>query len=285
MTRQTEGKQPVAFAAMKQYTGKRSRSMKNFYIATMGADFCRYAKAHDTGIELDQFCMAENLEGVKYENVKQEIMQIMEDSGIGGSDMVLHAPFNELHPAAIDPEALRLARRRMEQAYHVCEDFGIRKMVVHSGYLPHVYFKSWHTERSVEFWTDFMADKPEDFVICIENVLDDEPYMMRDMMEKIREKGGHSNIGICLDTGHANCISDTDVHEWIRTLCPYINHFHIHNNDGEHDLHSTFAEGVLDMQSLLDLAGELCDPGTTYTIEVMECGSAVEWLASQGWLR
>ena len=129
MTRQTEGKQPVAFAAMKQYTGKRNRSMKNFYIATMGADFCRYAKAHDTGIELDQFCMAENLEGVKYENVKQEIMQIMEDSGIGGSDMVLHAPFSELHPAAIDPEALKLARRRMDQAYRACEDLGIKKMV------------------------------------------------------------------------------------------------------------------------------------------------------------
>lgn len=259
--------------------------MKKFLIATMGADFRRCAEKFDTGIEIDFFCMAENLDGRKYEGVSRELGKLIDSSGISGEDMVLHAPFNELHPAAIDPEALRLARRRMEQAYHVCEDFGIRKMVVHSGYLPHVYFKSWHTERSVEFWTDFMADKPEDFVICIENVLDDEPYMMRDMMEKIREKGDNSNIGICLDMGHACCISDTDVHEWIRTLCPYINHFHIHNNDGEHDLHSTFAEGVLDMQSLLDLAGELCDPGTTYTIEVMECGSAVEWLASQGWLR
>ena len=144
--------------------------------------------------------MAENLEGVKYENVKQEIMQIMEDSGIGGSDMVLHAPFSELHPAAIDPEALKLARRRMDQAYRACEDLGIKKMVADQDICP-MYISNHGIRNCREFWTDFMADKPEDFVICIENVLDDEPYMMRDMIEKIREKGGHSNIGICLDTG------------------------------------------------------------------------------------
>lgn len=260
-------------------------NMKKYFIATMGADFRKYVMDRDVGIELDFFCMAENLEGSRYDAVSREIRKLMDSCNISGEDMVLHAPFNELHPAAIDPGALELARRRMEQSYHVCEEFGIKKMVVHSGYMPHVYFKSWHNERSVEFWTEFMSSKPEDFKLCIENVLEDEPYMMRDMLEAVRKDGGSGNIGICLDIGHANCISGVDAAQWIETLHPYINHFHIHNNDGQHDLHKPFEDGTMDVKALLDKAQQLCAPETTYTIEVMDCGDAVEWLTKGGWIK
>lgn len=258
--------------------------MKKFYIATMGTDFQKYVKANGTGIELDQFCMAENLEGSSFERTAAEIRKLMDETGLSGSDMVLHAPFSELYPAAIDPEALRLAEKRMAQAYDACRAFDINKMVVHSGYIPNVYFKSWQTERSVLFWTEFMKDKPEDFRLCIENVMDDEPYMMRDMMEGIRQRSGFSNIGICLDTGHANCVSDVDVTDWIEVLSPYISHFHIHNNDGAHDQHASFEQGTMDMDQVLETAQRLCSPDTTYTVEVMECGRAAEWLRAAGWL-
>lgn len=258
--------------------------MKNLFIATMGADFRKYAEADNLGIELDYFCMAENLDGQKYEPCCSQVSRLAEKLGFTGKDFVLHAPFNELHPAAIDPGALELLKKRMKQAYGVCERFGINKMVVHSGYMPYVYFKSWHTERSVEFWTEFMKDKPDTFRICIENVLEDEPYMMRDMIEKIRAAGG-SNIGICLDIGHANCMSDVDAAEWITVLGPYISHFHLHNNDGSGDLHQPFGDGTMDVENLLKLAEEACGEDVTYTIEVMKCGEAVEWLKDRNWMQ
>ena len=49
-----------------------------------------------------------------------------------------------------------------------------------------------------------MADQPEDFEICIENVLDDEP----DMMVAIAKGCDDPRIGLCYDVGHANIISD-----------------------------------------------------------------------------
>ena len=141
--------------------------MKNLYIATIGEDFACWVKKTQSGLELDQFCMAENLDEPKYESCCKEIRRLFTDCKVSPEHAVLHAPFNELHPAAIDPLAKDLARHRMEQAYTACKDLGISKMVVHSGYVPHIYFKSWHQEQSVKFWTGFMADKPADFQLCI----------------------------------------------------------------------------------------------------------------------
>ena len=111
--------------------------MKNLYIATIGEDFACWVKKTQSGLELDQFCMAENLDEPKYESCCKEIRRLFTDCKVSPEHAVLHAPFNELHPAAIDPLAKDLARHRMEQAYTACKDLGITKMVVHSGYVPH----------------------------------------------------------------------------------------------------------------------------------------------------
>lgn len=248
------------------------------HIATIGENFAHWVKKTNSGLELDQFCMAENLDGPQYEQCCKEIRQLFAECGVSPEHAVLHAPFNELHPAAIDPLAKDLARRRMEQAYTACKDLGISKMVVHSGYVPHIYFKSWHQEQSAKFWTEFMADKPDSFQLCIENVLEDEPQMMADMMKEIRSRS-KKQIGICLDIGHANCMSEIPVSEWIRILAPYINHFHLHNNDGSYDWHASFDEGSMDIHALLQQAQKQCRPQTTYTVEVIQCGKAMEWLA------
>ncbi|NLD19459.1 MAG: TIM barrel protein [Clostridiales bacterium] len=268
--------------------------MSRFYVATVGDGFERQLKEHNIGVEFDYFCQAENLEGAGFMRSAAEITRLKKAYGYSEKNMVLHAPFNELHPAAIDREALELAKKRMKQAYGMCESFAVKKMVAHSGYLPFVYFKSWHRDRSVEFWTEFMADKPEDFILCIENVLEDEPYMMAELMEAIEEASGKTlkralaktlpvpNIGICLDIGHANCMSEVALEEWIRTLAPYIRHFHLHNNDGKGDRHLAFHEGQVDIAELLDLAKELCREDTTYTVESIDCEASVKWLSERG---
>lgn len=259
--------------------------MKKYFAATVGTEFEQYVREKSLGIELDFFCTAENLKGEKYDSCCAEIERLMKDCRISGDDMILHAPFNELHPAAIDEEALLLAKKRMRQSYSICEKFGIKKMVVHSGYLPFVYFKSWHIEKSVEFWHEFMKGKPGDFTICIENVLEDEPYMIADMMEKINEDGQWPNIGICVDIGHANCMSKEDIYTWIRVLSPYIKHMHIHNNDGEHDLHASFDTGTMDIESVLNFTERICMGDITYTSEVIDCGGGIAWLERKGYLK
>lgn len=253
-----------------------------FYQATIGNDFRQQLNKYNIGIEIDHFCQPENLQGHSYRRSMEEVGAMIEAAGLDGDSLVLHGPFNELHPAAIDPEALALAKKRIDQAYDICTLLGVRKLVLHSGYMPFVYFKSWHRDRSAEFWREFMEGKPQDFTLCIENVLEDEPYMMAELMEALEAK--NANIGICLDVGHANCISNVPVSQWIETLAPYIRHFHLHNNMGSKDQHLPFDEGTLKMDDILKQANELCREDTTYTSETINCQSSLKWLKERGYI-
>ena len=245
-------------------------------IATCCPGWKQIAGEFGVGIELDQYCQAVNMDGDKSEKVKAVIEKDLKQY----KGLVLHAPFNELFPAAIDPRARELAMERYRQAADLAHHFGIRRMVVHSGYMPHVYFKEWHIPRSVEFWTEFMKDQPEDFEICIENVLDDEP----DMMAAIARDAADPRIGLCYDAGHANIVSDRDQDDWLRTMAPYLKHLHIHNNDGNKDLHRALTDGTLDMERLLDGVLQQCAPDTTVTAEILSDRASFVWLRQQGYL-
>lgn len=53
--------------------------MKNLHIATIGEDFAHWVKKTQSGLELDQFCMAENLDEPKYESCCKEIRRLFTD--------------------------------------------------------------------------------------------------------------------------------------------------------------------------------------------------------------
>lgn len=251
---------------------------EQIYIATMADDFRETSERYNTGIEIDHYCMASNMDEPAFPVVHAQVERILS----GKVHAVLHAPFNELHPAAIDPRALELAERRLEEAYEVACSHGIHRMVVHSGYLPFVYFKKWHIKRSIAFWERFMRNKPEHFHIYIENVLEDEPYMLAEMFEALDQK----NIHCCLDTGHANCMSDVPVEEWARALAPFIGHVHLHNNNGEHDLHASLDDGTANLARALEIL-ELSERNgrqTTYTLECRKSMESYQWLESNGFI-
>ena len=252
------------------------RNIKDrLYIATVCAEHEEIIEKYGIGIELDQFCDPRAIDGETAEDTKAEIEGIL----LKADRCVLHAPFSELFPAAIDPKARLLAMQRLQQACELADKYGAPKMIVHSGYVPLVFYKEWHEDRSVEFWEELMADC-NDLVITVENVMDDEPYMIKKMIERIK----NPNIKLCFDVGHAACISEVPVLEWLEVLAPYLGHIHIHNNDGTHDWHKPIFEGKVDMEEFLDKVIELCDPDTTITIESLEGLSSMEWLAERGYL-
>lgn len=246
------------------------------YIATACEQHWEILRQYGIGVELDQFCMPENLDGEAASAVCREIETLLPLA----SGCVLHGPFHELFPAAIDPKARALAMERLNAAARLALQYGAKKMVVHSGYAPLIYFKEWHLDRSIEFWHEFMADKPMDFHLVIENVMEDEPYMLAELAARLN----HPRIKVCLDAGHAACVSKVPASEWIQALAPYLGHLHLHNNDGKNDLHQPLLEGVIDMGGVLDLALDLCDADTSITIESIDGLSSMAWLAKEGYL-
>lgn len=57
--------------------------MKNLYIATIGEDFARWVKKTQSGLELDQFCMAENLDEPKFDGLGMFLPDSMPVSWLG----------------------------------------------------------------------------------------------------------------------------------------------------------------------------------------------------------
>lgn len=281
------------------------------YIATVSQNAPRLAAEYGIGLELDHYCTAINMEEPLARQTRRQVLSDIRQASEGTGSirsksvsnmkcahavketdpadpaarperlpLIFHAPFNELCPAAIDPEIREIARKRYEQSYLLAREYHICKMIVHSGYMPHVYYKVWHHEKSAEFWNAYMADKPTDFTICIENVLEDEPHMMA----RIAEELDQSNIRLCLDVGHANCMSSISPEEWLRVMGPYLSHLHIHNNDGTHDQHNALQDGTVNVGRVLELMDKYCAQDTTVTIESLDGRRALEWLERQGYL-
>lgn len=245
-------------------------------IATCCPKWKQIAGEFHVAIELDQFCQAKNMDSPIVERITPVIRRDLEEF----PGAVFHAPFNELFPAAIDPKARKLAMDRYLQAAELARSFGIRKMVVHSGWIPHVYFKEWHIPRSAEFWAGFMEHQPEDFHLSIENVLDDEPEMMAEIVRRMNDP----RVGICYDVGHANIVSREGQDRWMEVLAPYLNHLHIHNNGGKRDEHKGLTEGTLDIERLLDHVIENCSEETTVTCEILAGKESFTWLEEKGYL-
>ena len=248
-------------------------------LATIGEDAVACAGRWGLGIEMDESSFVTNLQAEPVTWVPQ-VLQKMRRAPCS----ILHAPFCEMLPASCDPLIVQAARKRFAQAYGFCRWFGVNRMVVHSGFLPRVFYREWFVEKTALFWREYLSDKPETFCIAVENVLDEDPGTLAETIDAI----GDRRAGVCFDLGHAFCSASEGTRvppeAWIEILGNRIVHVHLHDNDGLHDRHWPLGEGKIPFERLLSLL-ERCAPKATYTIEGMRCEPSLRWLAAHGCLK
>ena len=143
--------------------------MRKFYISTIATDAAEAAHKHGMGLEIAEFCTARKMDE-QFRETDAAVRKKLE----GIEKSVLHAPFNELFPCAIDPKARTLAAERYRQAIDLAVKYGAEKVVIHGGYNPWIFYPVWYVEQSIEFWKAFLADAP-DAIIVLENVLEETP--------------------------------------------------------------------------------------------------------------
>lgn len=246
--------------------------MKNIYLSTIDPNAHTLAKKWDLGIEIAEFCTAYNMDR-EFPTVDPQVRE-----KLGYSDrFVLHGPFNELFPCAIDPEIREMAARRYRQAMELARGYGIKKLVIHGGFQPFMYYPVWYVGQSIEFWKEFVKTMPEDMVICLENVLETEPYMLKDIVSGVDDP----RIRLCLDVGHVNAYSKIPVQTWLEDWAPYLSHYHVHNNDTSADTHRPLYDGSMDMVHLLKEIQHLT-PGASVTLELVESESSLQWMKEAG---
>ena len=239
------------------------------FISSIASDAKEMAEKYGVGIEIAEYCTAWNMDE-HFEETDKIVRNTIENI----NNLTFHGPFNEISPCAIDPKVRALTKERFLQAIDTAKKYGAKKMIFHTGYTDHFYFRQWFTEQSVIFWRDFMESVPEDFVICLENVREAGPEMMLDVLDGVN----HKQFKMCLDIGHSHAFSGQPVEYWLEKCAHHIAHFHIHNNDKSYDTHSALDNGTINMKAFLESAEKLCSDAT-YTLELLESGSSMEWLS------
>ena len=240
---------------------------RKIYISTTASDARKIAKRYDLGIEIAEYCTAWNMDD-KFDEVHPKVQEEIADI----PRRILHAPFNELFPCAIDKKARALASYRYRQAIDLAKQCGASKVVIHGGYNRGLYYPIWYVEESIKFWKEFLAEDPG-VQIVLENVLETEPGWLLDIVQGVDDP----RLRLCLDIGHVNAYSQVPLMQWLESWKDYLSHFHIHNNDGSWDTHNALYDGKIPMQEFLNRAGECCTDAT-FTLELLEAGPSVRWL-------
>lgn len=241
-------------------------------ISTIADDTADVLREYHLGAEIAEFCTASNMD-VDFAEAAERLHLAVD----GIPTPVFHGPFNELFPCAIDPRARALAAERFLQAIDLAQKYGSKKVVLHGGYNPWLYYPIWYKEQSILFWREFAAKIPENITVCVENVLEEEPEMLLEIVRAVDSP----RIKLCLDIGHVNAYSKISVFDWLSSWGKEISHFHIHNNHGDRDSHSALFDGTIDMAAFLQKATEVC-PDATFAMELLSSRSSAEYLTEIG---
>ncbi|HAL87834.1 MAG TPA: hypothetical protein DCO69_01655, partial [Clostridiales bacterium] len=138
--------------------------MRNrLYLSTIDPAAGNVARQYGLGIEIAEFCTAWNLD-----RELSATKKTLEKTLAGISRRLLHGPFNELFPCAIDPKARELTAFRFSQAAALAREYGATKLVLHGGFNPQMYYRQWYVEQSAVFWREFLAKLPEGLTVCVE---------------------------------------------------------------------------------------------------------------------
>lgn len=246
---------------------------EQLYVSSIASDCCAAARQYHVGIELAQYCTAARLDGAPADAWETPVDECLASA----ERFVFHGPFNELTPAAIDPLVLDVTKKRYRQAVARAQELNINKIVLHAGYQPLVYYPEWFLSRSQAFWRALIPEVPAGMTICLENVMEPEPSFLTGIVRAVSDP----RLRICLDLGHANtCVSKVPAADWLSACAPYLSHVHLHNNNGDRDLHAALFDGTLDIAALLrQLQAQA--PAATCTLELMQAGPSLAWLQKQ----
>jgi len=147
----------------------------------------------------------------------------------------------------------------------VCRKTGIESMIAHGG-------TSASRREGLEKLRQILARVLPEFeeagvVLNLENVPDyDDGNGRRCLLVRAWEflevfpRFDSPFLRFCLDTGHANMEGGAE--SLVKELAPWLNHIHLHDNDGKVDQHLGYRQGTFDWDGLFALLREVGFDGT-----------------------
>lgn len=204
--------------------------------------------------------------GPDLDQLDPELLERVADGCAGaGLSRVVHGPFFDLNPGALEPFVFEATAIRYRQTLTAAERLGAGTVVFHPGYEYWKYggrSELW-LEASHDFWPP-LVELAEEFGIriAVENIYETEPTTLAQLLSRIDSP----LFGHCFDVGHWRLFSDRSLDEWFSALAKWTLHLHLHDNTGSGDDHLPVGEGDIDFGRLFRLVDAL-PQAPTMTLE------------------
>ncbi len=207
------------------------------------AEFCR---KEGIGIEISDFVYPWNLDSDPKNFIAKHIESIE-----GIKPLTCHGPYFELNVVSFDEAIKKVCRQRHQHALDAARRLGVDTYVTHTNFNPLIRQPSYRAkfaDRFLDFWLPFADEASKsNIVIVFENHWESNPEIQTDIIRK----ASHPNIKASFDNGHALIFSALPATDWIETLGADLHHCHLHDNDGDLDLHHPIGSGKEDWISLI----------------------------------
>lgn len=192
------------------------------------------------GIEIQDFTQPELLDGNYMERVEAYRTKLRDYKGV----ISIHGPFLDLKPASPDLEIRRVSVEKYRKALVVAKELGADYIIFHSQINPWInepFMRKLNNKMHGEFWNSILDEIDYRGIVLIENVFEDKPIYLRELMDEI----DRPDVRVCLDIGHSNIGLKSSLDYWIYELRNYIEYVHLHWNTGQYDLHEYPSEEIL----------------------------------------
>ena len=100
--------------------------------------------------------------------------------------------------------------------------------------------------------------------LALENI-DDDVWALDQVLEAIGDDPEKTNLGICVDIGHASYATDAGrqpVRGYLERYAPQLRHLHLHDNSGDRDMHAAPGDGTVDWVDALKTVKRIGFEGT-----------------------
>ncbi|MCW4009524.1 MAG: sugar phosphate isomerase/epimerase [Candidatus Bathyarchaeota archaeon] len=177
----------------------------------------------------------------------------------------VHAPFADINPASPSKPLLKASMKRLKQSMQYAHDLDAYLWVFHPGCKSGI--SSFYPEAD---WRQNQKSIKElhataegyDLKIAIENLPEKYNFLMKkpEDFNRFYKETGLEDIGIVLDTGHANL--EGQIEPFLQKIPKKIAHVHISDNHGEFDEHLGLGFGAINWQKFAKTIKESGFSGT-----------------------
>jgi sugar phosphate isomerase/epimerase len=163
----------------------------------------------------------------------------------------VHAPFNDLNLAALNPELRAIALDYVKKSIAMANELDIQLVSFHPGHLcpSGIYAQDKVHETNLRSIME-IAKYAEQF--DIELALENMPvkyWTLGNTADDILEMIADTQVGICFDIGHAFIVNEVD--NFLKNVSEFSN-VHIHDNNGRRDEHLILGQGEIKIPEIFN---------------------------------